>query len=127
MGWDFCCTYIATRIPITPDPEFWNKLGVELDSRVDKMSVEELTDWCNEIGIMDEVSEAKIKAHGIIKTVLGVLQTSARDVATFVVGEYKLWVAGGMSFGDSPGETYEEFTSFNALFTEQFIDTYLEG
>jgi len=126
MGWDFICTYIATRIPLTPDPEFWIKLEKELDGRVDKMSDEELIDWCNEIGTMDEVDEARIAAHGIVATIIKTLQDDyCREIQKIVVGDYKLWLAGGMSNGGDPSDTYNDFNNFNALFTEQFLDTYL--
>lgn len=56
-------------------------------------------------------------------TRLDPLECGARDMTWIRHGKYTVYLAGGMSWGDSPGETYEEFYRFNTLFYQyNYID-----
>lgn len=115
-----------------PTVAFWNRLEKALDKKVDKMSDDELKGWADEIGLMeDDVEDLRIEAHGIIKAALDDCRQPCRDVTWITLpnndGLITVYLAGGMSWGDSPGESYEDLYRLNMLFADyRFIDEVLD-
>jgi hypothetical protein len=147
MGADLILQNVAIREK--PTAAFWNKLEKALDKKVDKMSDDELKAWADEIGMYSDSEDLRIDAHGIIRAAIDDLRNPCRDMTWITLpthvfidsesktkslaakiaakGLYYVYLAGGMSWGDSPGETYEDFYRLNTLFPDYiFIDEVLE-
>ena len=129
MGADLILQDIAIRHK--PTAAFWNKLGKALDKKVDEMSFKELKAWADEIGSYDDVEDLRIEAHGVIKTALDDLRHPCRDMTWITLpnndGLITVYLAGGMSWGDTPGESYDELYKLSTLFNDyRFIDEVLE-
>lgn len=144
MGQDLILQDITIRH--TPTVAFWKNLEKALDKKVDKMSDTELKGWADEIGMYSDSEDLRIEAHGVIKAALDDCRQPCRDVTwiTLPIGGYDdnglmlsvnkkskklytVYLAGGMSGGDSLGETYEDFYKLNMLFAEyRYIDEVLE-
>ena len=113
-----------------PTEQFWFDLEAALDKKVDKMSNEELQAWADEIGSYDDAEDLRIEAHGMIATAIKDLKGPCRDMTWITVpadGKFiTIYLAGGMSHGDSPGESYDDLYKLNMLFSEyRFIDEVL--
>ena len=57
----------------------------------------------------DQVHALRVYLHGQVKEFKEIWEGNdvPRDVVTCVLGPYELLITGGMSWGDSPGETYQ--------------------
>lgn len=133
MGADLILQEISIRQ--TPTDEFWKKLEKALDKKVDNYTDDELKGWANEIGTYSDSDDLRIEAHGVIKTAIDDMRGSCRDMTWIRIPTKErrpkdiitIYLAGGMSWGDSPGETYEEFYKLSILFPQyRFIDEVLD-
>lgn len=118
-----------------PTIALWDKIEKALDKRVDKMSEDELKGWDEEVscGSSDDVEELREEAHAVVTTAINDLRNPCRDMTWISIpipnskDVWYIYIAGGMSWGDSPGESYEELYKFNILFSDyRFIDEVLE-
>jgi len=129
MGADLILQDVCIRYK--PTSTFWNDLEKALDKKVDKMTDDELKGWADEIGSYDDGDDLRIEAHGVVKAALDDLRGPCRDMTWISLpnndGLITVYLAGGMSWGDSPGETYEDFYKLNILFPDyRFIDEVLD-
>lgn len=146
MGADLILQDITIRHK--PTKVFWNKLEKALIKKVNAMTKDELAGWDDEItgnhDDTEELEDMRITAYGVIETAINDMRGSCRDMTWITLPipcsigtassvdkqwtlQYTVYLAGGMSWGDSPGETYEDFYKFNMLFADyRYIDEVLE-
>jgi len=135
MGADLLLQDIVIRQK--PTKIFFNKLQKVLDKKVKMMTKEALAAWDDEItGNHDDtetLADLRVKALAVIQTGINDLRGPCRDMTwiTLPIGKrkdnekeyYTVYLAGGMSWGDSPGESYEELYKLNMLFADyRYLD-----
>ena len=118
-----------------PTIALWNKIEKALIKKVDKMSDDELKGWAEEVYVCEgsNLKDLRKMAHEVIKTAINDLREPCRDMTWISIPIPKskdvwyIYITGGMSWGDSPGESYEELYKFNMLFSDyRFIDEVLD-
>ena len=134
MGADLLLQDIVIRQK--PTKVFFNKLQKALDKKVKMMTRDELAAWDDEItGNHDDtekLADLRVKALAVIQTGINDLRGPCRDMTwiTLPIGKeiYYIYLAGGMSWGDSPGESYEELYKLNMLFADyRYLDEVFDG
>jgi len=126
MGSDLAITYIAVKHELSyvncGNDSFWDKLRIALHKKLESMNFEELSlEIESNLGVQITLSEA----HGLVDYVISLLQSNPRDIGWIKVGTYTVFLTGGMSYGDSPTDSFDDFEKFNALFPGEFIDDVL--
>jgi len=119
-----------------PTIALWNKIEKALDKKVDKMSADELKGWAEEVhgGSSEDINNLRDEAHAVVTTAINDLKDPCRDMTWISIpiptskDVWYIYITGGLSWGDSPGESYEELYKFNILFSDyRFIDEVLGG
>ena len=126
MGSDLAIEYIAVKHELSfvncGNEPFWDKLKLALHSRIEAMNFEEVSDEIEaDLGIPVD----KANAHKLVDIILSRLQSNPRDIGWIKVGTYTVFLTGGMSYGDSPTDSFDDFQMFNELFPQEFIDDVL--
>jgi hypothetical protein len=147
MGADLTLQDVTIREK--PTKAFWTKLQKALDKKVKHMTKEELVAWDETITGNNDPEESidilRAKALTVISEAMNDLKCVCRDMTYIrlpiyaydanglmlglpkIEKYYTIYLAGGMSHGDSPGETYEDFYKLNMLFPDyRYIDEVLD-
>lgn len=122
MGADLILCYVAVKrnqpLDWTHVRETFSKYAADvykgetttLDSGEWEMFTEDL-DPDEEIEV--RLRELEEKVYVLIEELKDFIEGDSRDTTSFSVGEYNIYVTGGMSWGDSPSDTYD---AINFLF-----------
>lgn len=122
-----------------PTKAFFNKLQKALNKKVKMMTRDALAAWDDEVtGNHDDtekLSDLRVKALAVIQTGINDLRGPCRDMTWITLPKdgmdlknkenrlFTIYLAGGMSWGDSPGESYEELYKLNMLFPDyRYLD-----
>lgn len=112
MGADMIMTYVAHRVGVTPSlnaaAEWIESLRPsDLINNLDAYAFEQ-ADIANDPNNPETLTQVKkFLLTGIQETLE---RLTARDVAYFVICGWECYFTGGMSWGDTPGDSYESFS-----------------
>jgi len=100
--------------------KFINESGIEREQRkkailaeVEKLEATDLIDLGGYLGDSEDLPNLKTVARETVEEVFNSLDY--RDVTTWYYNEIVFFLTGGMSWGDSPTDTYDCFMKFSLL------------
>lgn len=109
MGADFICTFAWRPMG---GPPGWDAVSRAIDAWDETdladflVTIDEPEDCLDEVGNIDG-DKVRAEAHQILLAFRAAWEGPPRDAAKTQIGPYEVLITGGMSYGDSPTETFD--------------------
>jgi hypothetical protein len=127
MGADLIIEYIYTKQKLDFTKEnsfFWSRMRKAYHKRLESIAKKDpgYTDFEAETGVgLDNES-----AHALIDEAIDTLKDMPRDLTWIRVGEYTVFITGGMSWGDTPTDSCDILYKFTTLFPYTLLEDVLK-